>query len=82
MSYEFYGLFVNLNGKMDFVEIEPDKIIGKMADGTLQFADPTARTYTYVDNFRYDYTALLDVTKTLGLRVREDAKTTHCPAAT
>lgn len=82
VSYEFYGLFVNLKGKPYFVEIEPDKIIGRNADGTLAMTDPAAKCYSYVDTLRYDVCCPNDTTLTLGLRVREDAKNIHCPAAT
>jgi hypothetical protein len=40
---EWYGLFVNVNGKRYFIEIEPHKIMQKNADGTLKLASTTTK---------------------------------------
>lgn len=86
VSYEYYGIFVNLYrgtaGNMYFIEIEPDKIIKRNLDGTLAYTGAKLWTYDATLSLKYDYTALTDTTKTLGLRVREDAKTTWCPSST
>jgi hypothetical protein len=87
VSYEYYGIFVNLRrgtaGNMYFIEIEPDKIIARNGDGTLAYTGAKLWTYPGAPlSLKYDYTALTDTTKTLGLRVRDDAKTTWCPSST
>jgi hypothetical protein len=40
---EWYGLFVNINDKRYFIEIEPDKIMQKNSHGTLKLADATTK---------------------------------------
>lgn len=74
-SMEWYGLFVNINDKRYFIEIEPDKIMQKNSNGTLKLADATTKQHLYTGNLLYDGSALTDTTKTLGIKVRDDAQT-------
>jgi hypothetical protein len=87
-SFEYFGLFIKLqyglppspSGQMYFIEIEPDKIINKNADGTLKMLNAAAGTYSYsATPLSYDY---LSATNTFGVRVRDDAKTIWCPTST
>jgi len=82
VSMEYYGLFVNVDGSKYFLEIEPDKIMTKNANGTLLMANPTAGTHTYAaSGLLYNKNFLTDPTKTLGIRERADV-VTACPTAT
>lgn len=70
---EWYGLFVNVDNNKYFIEIEPDKIMQKNADGTLKLANAITKQHLYTGTLLYDGNALTDPTKTLGLKVRDDA---------
>jgi hypothetical protein len=73
---EFYGIFANLNNKKFFIEIEPDKIMVKKADGTLDYNNAAAKIHKYSGTLKFDYSAPTDTTKSLGIRVREDSPCT------
>ena len=70
---DFYGLFVNVEGKTDFIEIEPQKLINREADGTLKYQNASTKEHSYFSALKYDYFAQEDPSRTLGIRVR-DAK--------
>lgn len=89
VSYEYFGLFVKLQktgpaaGQMYFIEIEPQKVMNMNPNGTPTMLNAAAGTYSYsATTLKYDYTAQTDTTKTLGIRVRDDAFTTWCPTST
>ena len=54
---EYYGLFVNLNDEKYFIEIEPDKIMDKNANGTLKINAATKEHYYTGTGLLYDHTA-------------------------
>ena len=72
-SMDFYGLFINVDGKTDFIEIEPQKVIERESNGTLKYIDAASKLHKYssTETLKYDNTALLDTAKTLGIRVRD-----------
>lgn len=72
---EFYGLFANVDQKW-FIEIEPDKIMVKQANGMLAYTNQAANIHSYSGTLKFDYSAPTDTTKSLGIRVREDTPCT------